>query len=173
MTGDGAPKPLDRTDRAIIAELSNEARLSVRALAERLHLSRTAAHSRVHRLIADGVITGFSATVDRAAIGLVLSALIFVKIEDTDWQRIHDRIAEMPFVERVLSVSGEVDFIVNVAVPNQATLRSTIMQGIHAIPGVVSTQSYIVLDQREGERPGAKSPEYWSAPRTNGTAKPS
>ena len=155
------PRPLDRTDRAIIAELTRDARLSVRALAERLHLSRTAAHARVQRLIADGIITGFAAQVDREAIGLVLSAIVIVKIEDTDWQRIHDRIASMPFVERVLSVSGEVDFVVNVAVPDQRTLTSTIMQGIHSIPGVVSTQSYIVLDQREGERSGAKSPEHW------------
>lgn len=156
-----APKPLDRTDRAIIAELTKDARLSVRALAERLHLSRTAAHARVQRLIADGIITGFSAQVDRQAIGLVLAALVTVKIEDTDWQRIHDRIAAMPFVERVLSVSGDIDFVVNVAVPDQQTLRDTIMRGIHAIPGVVSTQSYLVLDQREGERPGAKVPEHW------------
>ncbi|GGA59563.1 AsnC family transcriptional regulator [Pseudoclavibacter endophyticus] len=169
MSDNSTRRPLDRTDRAIIAALSNDARLSVRALAERLHLSRTAAHSRVQRLIADGVITGFAATVDRESIGLVLSALVFVKIEESNWQRIHDRIAEMPFVERVLSVSGEVDFVVNVAVPDQQTLRNTILQGIHTIPGVVSTQSYIVLDQREGERPGAKWPEYWSGNRTNGT----
>lgn len=163
MTDDRpAPRSLDRTDRAIIAELTRDARLSVRALAERLHLSRTAAHARMQRLVADGVITGFSAQVDRSSIGLVLSALVFVRTEGTDWSRINDAIARMPFVERVLSVSGEVDFVVNVAVPDQRTLSTTIMQGIHSIPGVVSTQSFVILDQREGERPGARSPEIWA-----------
>ena len=46
---------VDKVDRAIIAQLSADSRLSVRALAERVHVSRSAVANRLQRLIADGV----------------------------------------------------------------------------------------------------------------------
>ena len=52
---------LDSIDRRIVAELSRDGRLSVRTLAERVHISRTAAHNRLQQLQQRGVITGFGA----------------------------------------------------------------------------------------------------------------
>ncbi|CAG7845226.1 Leucine-responsive regulatory protein [Pseudoclavibacter triregionum] len=148
---------LDRTDRAILAELQQDARLSVRALAERLHLSRTAAHARLQSLIQRGVITGFAASVDRQALGLAVAALVIVRIEESDWQSIASEIESLPYVDTVMAVSGDVDFVVTVSVPDHATLSSVILQRIHAIKGVTSTRSYIILEERRG--PGAPDPE--------------
>ena len=74
---------VDKVDRAIIAQLSADSRLSVRALAERVHVSRSAVASRLQRLVADGVIEGFGARVDRKSIGLHVTALVIVKVERT------------------------------------------------------------------------------------------
>lgn len=148
---------LDRTDRAILAELQRDARLSIRALAERLHLSRTAAHARVQSLIQRGVITGFAASVDRQALGLAVSALVVVRIEESNWPRIVEVLEGMPYVDSIMAVSGDVDFVVTVSVPDHATLSSVILQRIHAIPGVISTRSHIILEERKG--PGAPEPE--------------
>lgn len=152
-----AAPSLDRTDRAILAELQQDARLSIRALAERLHLSRTAAHARVQSLIQRGVITGFAASVDRQALGLAVAALVIVRIEETDWHRIACEIEGLPYVDTLMAVSGDVDFVVTVSVPDHATLSSVILQRIHAIPGVISTRSYIILEERQG--PGAPDPD--------------
>jgi len=70
---------LDEIDRLIVAELSRDARLSMRQIAERVHISRTAAHTRVQNLVRHGVITGFGAQ-DRKSLGLHVSALVVVKI---------------------------------------------------------------------------------------------
>ena len=56
--------PLDDVDRAIVAMLREDGRISIRALAARLHVSRAGAYLRVQRLEGAGVITGCSAWVD-------------------------------------------------------------------------------------------------------------
>src|SRR5262249_62111233 len=56
--------PLDDVDRRIVAALRADGRLSTRALAERLHISRASAYARVDRLERSGVITGYTATID-------------------------------------------------------------------------------------------------------------
>ena len=50
-------------DRRILDELVRDGRMSIRTLAERMHISRANAYARVERLLADGVITGFRARV--------------------------------------------------------------------------------------------------------------
>ena len=92
-----SPQGLDAIDRRIVAELSADARLSVRSLAERIHVSRTAAHARVQNLVARGVITGFGARIDRRAIGLGVSALIVVKIGDVPWTDMAEKLLALPF----------------------------------------------------------------------------
>ena len=56
---------LDDIDRSIVAALVEDSRLSVRQLAERVHISRSAAHKRFTALIESGAIKGFTAEVDR------------------------------------------------------------------------------------------------------------
>ena len=67
-SGTQAP-PLDDVDRAIVAVLREDGRISMRALAARLHISRAGAYLRVQRLEEAGVITGYSAGWTRSATG--------------------------------------------------------------------------------------------------------
>lgn len=146
---------VDKVDRAIIAQLSADSRLSVRALAERVHISRTAAANRLQRLISSGVITGFGARVDRKAIGLHVTALVIVKVErQPGWQDVAHALAALPFVESVQAVSGDLDFVVTVSAPDHEHLSDVIMRQLHAVPGVASTRSYIVLESWDGTAPG-------------------
>ena len=156
---------IDRTDRAIIAELAADSRLSIRTIAERVHISRTAAHHRVQSLIATGVLTGFGAQVDRKAIGLEVVAIVIVKVENVQWPDLATALSELPGVESVLAVSGDIDFVLTVSAPDHEHLSEVIMRQIHGMPGVVSTRSHVVLDARTGAAPGTR-PDDWhgSAP---------
>ncbi len=151
---------IDRTDRAIIAELAADSRLSIRAIAERVHISRTAAHHRVQNLIATGVLTGFGAQVDRKAIGLDVVAIVIVKVENVPWPDLATALSELPGVESVLAVSGDIDFVLTVSAPDHEHLSEVIMRQIHGMPGVVSTRSHVVLDARIGAAPGTR-PDDW------------
>jgi DNA-binding Lrp family transcriptional regulator len=145
---------LDRTDRAIVSELAVDSRLSIRSLAERVHISRTAAHRRVQNLIETGVLTGFGATVDRKAIGLDVVAIVIVNVGDAPWQDAAAALARIPYVESVLAVSGDIDIVLTVSAPDHQHLSEVIMREIRGIPGVQSTRSHIVLDSRAGTAPG-------------------
>ena len=151
---------IDRTDRAIIAELAVDSRLSIRTIAERVHISRTAAHNRVQHLIATGVLTGFGAQVDRKAIGLEVVAIVIVKIENTAWPELATALSELPYVESVLAVSGDIDFVLTVSAPDHEHLSEVIMRQIHGMPGVVSTRSHVVLDARTGSAPGTRQDDW-------------
>jgi len=143
---------IDSIDRRIIAELGQDARLSIRALAERVHISRTAAHARLAKLIEHNVITGFSATVDREALGLGITAIVIVKV-DADWPTVSEALAALPFVERAQALSGDIDILLTVSAPDHDALSDTILRQIHSMPGVASTRSYMVLEERAGTAP--------------------
>ena len=146
---------LDKVDRSIVAELSADSRLSIRALAERVHISRTAVANRLQRLIAEGVITGFGARIDRKAIGLHVTALVIVKAAArSNWKDVADSLSALPFVESVVAVSGDIDFVLTVSAPDHERLSDVIMRQLHEIDGVESTRSHIVLDSWDGTAPG-------------------
>jgi DNA-binding Lrp family transcriptional regulator len=151
---------LDGIDRQILAELSQDGRLSMRTIAERVHISRTAAHTRVQELVRRGVITGFGAQVNRKALGLHVSALVVVKIGEVSWEEIASRLAELPFVERAQAVSGDIDIILTVSAPNHELLSQAILRDIHSMPGVISTRSHLILAEIEGVGPHG-SPDIW------------
>ncbi|MEX1079393.1 MAG: Lrp/AsnC family transcriptional regulator [Homoserinimonas sp.] len=150
---------VDAIDRRIIAELGRDARLSVRALAERVHISRTAVHTRLNTLLEHGVITGFTATVDRQALGLSVSAVVIVKV-DADWPTVSAALAALPFVEKAQALSGDIDILLTVSAPTQEQLSETILSRIHSMPGVASTRSYIVLGELAGTAP-EQSTDSW------------
>src|SRR5690348_12978629 len=82
------PVVLDDTDRLLISELRADGRLSMRALAEKLHISRASAYTRVDRLVAEGVITGYSATIDPERYGFGISAYVYLKISQHSWKAV-------------------------------------------------------------------------------------
>jgi DNA-binding Lrp family transcriptional regulator len=146
-------RALDSIDRQILAELSQDARLSMRTIAERVHISRSAAHARVQELVRRHVITGFGAQVDRKALGLHISALVVVKIGDVSWSDMATRLAALPFVEKAQAVSGDIDIILTVSAADHEQLSQAILRDIHSLPGVVSTRSHLILEEIDGNHP--------------------
>lgn len=151
---------LDRIDREILAQLRVDARLSIRTLAAQVHISRTAAHTRLQNLVKHGVITGFGAQVDRKALGLHVSALVVVKIGTVSWVEMAARLAALPFVEKAQAVSGDIDIILTVSAPDHEQLSQAILRDIHNMPGVVSTRSHLILEEIVGNPPGSV-PDVW------------
>lgn len=147
---------LDDIDRAIVAALVDDSRLSVRQLAERVLISRSAAHKRLTALIESGAIKRFTAEVDRRALGMSVTAVVVVHVGERPWPEVRDELATLPFVEKVQAVSGEIDALVTVNAPDNTALSQVILRRIHEVPGVVSTRSLLILDETEGHRPGAE-----------------
>ena len=146
-------RPLDGPDRLILRELISDARTSVRSLAARVHISRANAYARVDRLIADGVISGFSARIDHERAGLGTSAYVSLSIEQNSWREVSARLVRMPYVEHVSMLGADFDVLVLVRAPDNAALRDLVLDRIQAIPGVQTTRTWLVFDELQGPGP--------------------
>ena len=158
MTSGGPAKPadirrsaaLDDTDRAIVAQLRVDGRLSMRALAERLHISRASAYTRVERLTSDGVITGYTATVDPERYGFGISAYVYLKISQHSWKEVHRRVLQIPQVWHGALVSGDNDLVLLVRTQDAASMRDLVLNTFQTMPDVLSTQTVLILDELSG-----------------------
>lgn len=139
--------PLDDLDRAIIRELRADGRISMRALAEKVSVSRSNAYTRVERLVADGVVTGFAAQVDPVRAGLGTSAYVLVNIEQNSWRKVSAELRTMPHVEHLAFVGGDVDLVMLVRTPDNASLRDVVLARIHAVEGVRATRTWLIFDE--------------------------
>ncbi|KNX38448.1 Lrp/AsnC family transcriptional regulator [Luteipulveratus halotolerans] len=151
----GPARPLDDADRRLVAELVADARLSVRTLAERLHISRANAYARLERLQRTGVITGFTARFAPERAGLATTAYVSVNIEQNTWRSVSAELAELPYVESIALLASEFDVLVLVHAPDNATLRTLVLERVQAIPGVIATRTWLAFEEIRGKGPFA------------------
>jgi DNA-binding Lrp family transcriptional regulator len=133
-----------------LAELTRSGRLSVRELAERIHLSRAQTYVRLDRLVGDGVITGFGAKLDPEAAGLATSAYVMVAIEQNSWREVAAQLQQIPYVEHLALVGGEFDVLVLVRAPDNASLRHVVLDRIQETRGVRSTRTALLFEELDG-----------------------
>ena len=116
--------PFDTYDTRILAELQADARLSLAELGRRVHLSQPAVSERVRKLEAAGVITGYRATVNLAALGYGIRAL--VRVGRTEYARMVKLIGETPEIVNVWNVTGEDSWVLEIAVVDVAHLDAVV-----------------------------------------------
>lgn len=144
--GRSAPA-LDDVGYRILSALRENGRLSMAALAERVGISRANAYSRVEALVDSGVITGFSATVNPAKVGLSIGAHVFVTVHPQSWPSFRERVLAMPEVEYCAVTTGEHDAML--------MIRATDVGGVHDFSTGVIAQlaevrtvvSVVILDE--------------------------
>jgi Lrp/AsnC family transcriptional regulator, leucine-responsive regulatory protein len=134
---------LDKKDRLIITALQKDARQSLAALGKRIGLSQPAISERVKKLEEAGVIDGYTAKINLAAIGLRLQAIIRIR---TTHEHIHSYVTlfqAMPEILDAVCVTGDDCFIVRCAFADPADLERVV--DALAIYGSVTTS--LVLSQ--------------------------
>ena len=151
----GHMAPMDDTDQLIVEALRADGRLSMRALAERLHISRANAYSRVARLEREGVIIGYAALIDPVRYGYALSAYVYLDIAQRSWKSVRGQLLRMPEVDHVALVSGAHDILLRVRARDAVSLRDVVLTRLQEIPEVRATQTVLIFD--EAEPAGAQS----------------
>lgn len=141
--------PLDEVDRQILAELTRDGRMSMRTLAERVHISRANAYARLDRLRTTGVVRGFRADVDPVAAGLGTSAYVTVNLNQAEWRDVGARLRALPGVAHLALVGGEFDVIMLVRARDNAALGRLVLDEIQGMPGVVNTRTLLVFEEAE------------------------
>lgn len=138
---------LDETDLAIVAALVADGRVSVNELARQVNVSRATAYARLERLRANGVVTGFTAVVDRAKLGLPLAAMILLNVDQHSWRELSEELRRIPGFEYLALTSGEFDMVLLVRVPDVAALRDVVLVKLASLPQIRTTRTVFVLDE--------------------------
>jgi Lrp/AsnC family leucine-responsive transcriptional regulator len=139
---------LDAIDRRIVAVLQSDGRLSNVDLAERVGLSPSPCLRRVKRLEDEGYIEAYRAMLGRGRIGLGLTVFVHVKIEAHANQRadaFEKAVLAMPQVVACHMVSGEADYLLEVAVPDLAHYQRFLLDRLLELPIVREVRSNIAI----------------------------
>ena len=130
---------LDAHDTRILAELQNDARLTMAELGRRVHLSQPAVTERVRKLEDGGVIRGYRAVVDAGKLGYAIRAVI--RIGTTDEPALLRALATSPEVLTAYGVTGEDSWILDIAVRDVAHLSALLQRFCQQTP----TSTAIIL----------------------------
>ncbi|MEV8313805.1 Lrp/AsnC family transcriptional regulator [Streptomyces sp. NPDC059900] len=139
---------MDATDRAIIAELERDGRLTNVELAQRVGLTTGPCLRRVQRLEADGIIRGYRAVVDAARLGRSFEVLLDLTLEAQDSEtveRFERTLAEAAEVVELRRLFGNPDYFVRVAVADLAAYETFLSGRVMTIPRVKNVTSHFTM----------------------------
>lgn len=145
--------PLDEIDRAILEALSEDARIPNNRLAERVGVAQSTCLARVRALRASGVLHGFHAEVDLAALGRPLQALVAVRLAVHNREEIDRFTSHVRGLAGVLSVfhlAGPTDYLVWVAAGNAQDLREFVVDHLATDPAVAHAETSLIYEHSRG-----------------------
>ncbi len=140
---------LDALDHAILRELQDDARQTNRDLAAAVHVSPSTSSERVRGLRAAGVVRGYHADVDPAALGRRVQALTAVTIRPPSRANIEafrDWAAGLPEIVGVFVVAGGDDFLLHVAVPDTDALYAFVIDRLTERAEVADVRTSVVYE---------------------------
>ena len=145
------PNSLTPQDHALIQQLQLNARASVTDLAKALQLSRTTVQQRLQRLEDKKAILGYTVRVANEVEKNIIKAHVMIKTDDYNSKLICSRLAKIPQVDTLLSISGRYDLIAMISVADTQQLE-TVLDSMWEIEGIVDTESSVVLSTRLDRR---------------------
>jgi Lrp/AsnC family leucine-responsive transcriptional regulator len=138
------PVEVDDVDLALLRALAADARQSQRAMARQVEMSAPAVADRLARLERNGVIRGYRAEIDWAALGLpVVVYLTVTASAGMDLTKIIREIRELPEYETMSVVTGSLDLLVRLRVRDHTHLRQLLLTKIFQITGVQRTETLL------------------------------
>jgi Lrp/AsnC family transcriptional regulator, leucine-responsive regulatory protein len=139
---------VDSTDRAILNLLQIDGRLANNELADRIGLSPSPCLRRVRQLEASNVITGYTALLDRVAIGRSYEPLVWVTLSMITRESMTDfetAAAAIPDVVEVLRMMGQPDYLLRIVTADAASFESLYIDRLSALPFVQTLTSQLAM----------------------------
>jgi Lrp/AsnC family transcriptional regulator, leucine-responsive regulatory protein len=141
---------LDRIDLKILNILQRNGRIAITDLAEQISLSGTPCSERVRRLEREGVITGYHARVNPAALGKNLLVFLEIKLSAKSGD-VSDRVKqELLYVPEVMEchlISGSFDYLVKARLSEMSEYRRLLGEILKRLPASAKSHSYVVMEE--------------------------
>lgn len=139
---------LDRYDKAILAELQADGRVSNVQLAARVNLSESACLRRVRALEEAGYIDGYVALVNQAEAGLPGNVFVFIALNrevESELAAFEQAVRELPEVMECFLMTGEFDYLLRVVVADMADFERLHRDSLTRLPGVARVNSSVAI----------------------------
>lgn len=139
---------LDEKDKAILRLLQANAKITVREIAEHIHLSTTPVHERIKRMEDTGVIQQYTTLINHSRIRKGLMAICYVSLKEhnkTSGASFIGTIHELPEVLACYIISGQFDFMLQVAVENMDAYYDFHVNKLGQLENVGQVQSTFVM----------------------------
>lgn len=139
---------IDNLDKKILSILSKNARIPFKDVAAECGVSRAAIHQRVQHLINDGVITGSGFDVNPKSIGYSTCTYVGLNLErGSMYKDVVKQLKEIPEIVECHFTTGSYTMLLKVYARDNEQLMDLLNNKMQMIPGVVSTETLISLDQ--------------------------
>jgi Lrp/AsnC family leucine-responsive transcriptional regulator len=139
---------LDKTDLIILNLLQQNARVTVKEIAEKVHLSTTPVHERIKRLENTGVIKQYAALVDHSKVKKGLMVICYVSLKEhskTAGTKFIKMIHALPEIIECYNISGEFDFMLKVVAENMDTYYDFHVNKLSQSENIGNVQSVFVM----------------------------
>ena len=145
---------LDGVDREILFQLQQDGRLSNVELARRVGLTPPPCLRRVRRLENAGVITGYRAVMDPAAIGRSLEVFVDVDINANDLKTVQEFETTAAGYDEVVELRrmfGHPDYFLRIAVADHAAYEAFLTGKLIGLPGLQHVTSHITMKKLKAD----------------------
>lgn len=139
---------LDRTDRAILRILQQDARITNVALAEKVSLSESACLRRVRMLEESGLIEGYSAQISQARCGYPVNVFVSItldKQQQAELEAFENAVRKIPEVMECYLMTGEYDYLLRVVVADLADFERVHHHHLTRLPHVARVHSSFAM----------------------------
>jgi Lrp/AsnC family transcriptional regulator, leucine-responsive regulatory protein len=119
-------RPLDKTDRAIIAALTEDGRMTIRDLADQIGMSSPSITERIHKLEDAGAIRGYTVLVDPTVFGLGTSAFVRMSAIPGQGKKLEQMLDDSPEVVEADRITGQDCFLAKLVVSDARELQAVV-----------------------------------------------
>ncbi len=139
---------IDKLDKKILSILSKNARIPFKDVAAECGVSRAAIHQRVQHLIEGGVITGSGFDVNPKSLGYNTCTYVGINLErGSMYKNVVERLVNIPEIVECHFTTGPYTMLVKCYSKDNEQLMDLLNNKLQTIPGVVSTETLISLEQ--------------------------
>ena len=145
---------LDETDKKILTILQQDGRITNSRLAGAVGLSPPAVLERVRRLESAGIIDKYVAILNREKVGFGVQTIVMVCVshhQAPSLRDIKERLTRMEEVQECHQMTGEVDFLLKVAVKDMNSYTDFVNNKLSGIPGIQNVKTSFILATLKNE----------------------
>lgn len=141
---------LDSLDRRILKELEDDRRIAVSEIARKCHLTGSAIHQRINKLIENNIIDPHTYAPNKKALGYNTLAFVGVQINLIDKRthlQVFDYLKSIPEVVELHNVTGKHSFLLKIYAKSNEHLKELLVKKVQSIIEVVATETFISLEE--------------------------